>query len=94
MFEAKLTHSGQYKAYGDFIREWEIESDLTKEEVLEKCFAELSKKELPEQATFHKEIRFGTGSHAGDANYYFSGYYTLEATASGYKFKTFEPYAD
>lgn len=94
MFNAKQTHSGQYKKYGDFFRVWEIETDMSKEKVLEKCFTELCKKRLPESAEYHKEIRYGTGSHSSDANYYFKGYYTLEEIENGYKFTVCEPYAD
>lgn len=94
MFNAKQTHCGQYKRYGDFFREWSIETDLPKEEVLEKCFSELYKHKIPESVEFHKEIRFGTGSHANDASYYFAGYYTLTETENGYLFKVCEPFAD
>lgn len=94
MFETKQTHNGQYKKYGDFVREWEIETDLSKEEVLDKCFTELYKKQLPESTEYHKEIRYKIGGHSGDADYYFAGYYTLEQTEKGYLFKVFEPYAD
>nr|DAF81553.1 MAG TPA: hypothetical protein [Caudoviricetes sp.] len=94
MFEAKQTHCGQYRKYGDFFRVWEIETDMSKEAVLEKCFAELYKRRLPESAEYHREIRFETGGHSGDADYYFRGYYTLESIDNGYKFTVCEPYAD
>lgn len=94
MFAAKQIHCGQYKKYGDFFRVWEIETDMPREAVLEKCFAELCKTELPESAEYHREIRLGTGGHSGDASYYFRGYYTLEAVEKGYKFTVCEPYAD
>lgn len=94
MFEAKQTHCGQYRKYGDFVREWDIETDLPKEEVLDKCFTELYKRRLPESAEYHREIKFETGGHSGDADYYFAGYYTLSKTEKGYQFKVFEPYAD
>ena len=35
MFESRQTHRGQYKPYGDFVSEWDIKSDLPKEEVTE-----------------------------------------------------------
>lgn len=94
MFEAKQTHCGQHKKYGDFFREWDIETDLPKEEALEKCFSELYKRKIPESAEWHKEIRYGTGEHSGDAKYYFAGYYTLTKTERGYQFSVCEPYAD
>lgn len=93
-FKAKLTHCGQYKRYGDFFRAWEIETDMPKEAVIEKCFSELYKTKLPEEKEWRKEIRYGVGSHSGDAGYYFRGYYTLETIAGGYKFTVCEPYAD
>lgn len=93
MFNAKQTHCGQYQKYGDFFRVWEIETDMSKEEVLEKC-AELCKRKLPESVEYHKEIRYGSGRRSGDANYYFRGYYTLEEIENGYKFTVCEPYAD
>lgn len=94
MFEAKQTHCGQYKRYGDYFHKWDIETDLPKEEVLEKCFSELYKRKIPESTEWHKEIRYGTGEHSGDANYYFAGYYTLTKTEGGYQFSVCEPYAD
>lgn len=93
-FAAEQTHCGQYKPYGDFVREWKIETDLSEEETLEKCFTELLKRKVPESAEYHREIRYGTGSHSGDADYYFAGYYTLTGAENGYLFKVFEPYAD
>lgn len=93
-FAAEQTHCGQYKPYGDFVREWKIETDLSEEETLEKCFTELLKRKVPESAEYHREIRCNTGGHSGDAYYYFAGYYTLTGTENGYLFKVFEPYAD
>lgn len=58
MFEARQTHSGQYKPYGDFVREWDIKSDLPQEEVIKKCFTELCKRKLPESVEYHTEIRY------------------------------------
>lgn len=93
-FLAEQTHCGQYKPYGDFVREWKIETDLSKEEMLQKCFTELLKRKVPESAEYHREILHGTGGHSGDADYYFAGYYILTGTENGYLFKVFEPYAD
>ncbi len=93
-FNAEQTHCGQYKPYGDFVREWNIETDLSEREVLVRCFDELLKRTVPESKEYHREIRYGTGSHSGDASYYFSGYHTLTKTETGYLFRVFEPYAD
>lgn len=90
----KQTHCGQYKPYGDFFREWEIETKLSKEEVLNYCFAELHNRRLPEKTEWLKEIRYGTGSHWGDAGYYFAGWYRFEKIEDGYKFIVCKPYAD
>ena len=34
MIEAKQIHCGQYKPYGDFFRVWNVQTDMTKEEVI------------------------------------------------------------
>lgn len=93
VFNTKITHCGQYKSYGDYFRVWEIETDMPKEAVIEKCFSEIHKTKLPEEKEWRKEIVYGA-RHFGDANYYFRGYYTLEEIAGGYKFTVCEPYAD
>lgn len=93
--QSKMTHCGQYKPYGDYIQEWDIEADgVDSETILNYCFENLSKKQLPEKSEYTKNIRYGSGEHSGDAGYYFAGYYTLFKTESGYKFSTYEPYAD
>lgn len=98
MIKAKQTECGQRKRYGDFFRVWEIETDEPKEAVLEYCFKELYKRKgidmLPTKGEWMKEIRVGTGSHSGDASYYFRGYYQLDQTETGFKFTVGEPYAD
>lgn len=93
--ESKQTHCGQYKPYGDFVREWEIATDnVNSEEILNYCFKNLYKHRLPEKTEYMKNIRYGTGEKSGDAGYYFAGYYTLFKTESGFKFIVSEPYAD
>ena len=54
VFNAKIAHRGQYKRYGDYFRVWEIESDMPKESVIEKCFSELHKTKLPEEKEWRK----------------------------------------
>ena len=94
MINAKQTHCGQYKRYGDFFRVWEIETDEAEEAVKEYCFSELYKKKLPTSGEFHAAIRFPDGEHCHDAAYYFRGYYSLTKTDTGYTFKVCEPFAD
>ncbi len=94
-FKATQTHCGQYKPYGDFFRVWEIEAACQdKGKVLKFCFGELYKRQVPESAEWHRNIRIQTGAKDGDANYYFAGYYTLEKTGTGWKFTVCEPFAD
>ena len=67
-FNAKQIHRGQYRTFGDFFRVWEIETDMPKETVIDKCFSELSQKRLPEEKEWRREVRYGCG-HFGDADY-------------------------
>jgi hypothetical protein len=91
---AKQTHCGQYKRYGDFFRVWNIETACEdKVKVLEYCFTYLLKRRIPESAEWHFNIQ-RDGPNAGDADYYFRGYYTLGKTDTGYKFTVCEPYDD
>jgi hypothetical protein len=86
-FTAKQTHSGQYRAYGDSFRVWEIQTDSTDEkEVLEYCFTTLYKRRVPEHAEWSR--------NTGNADCYFGGYYTLQRITGGYKFTICEPYTD
>ena len=41
MIEAKQTHCGQYKPYGDFFRIWNVQTDLPQDEVVKWCFEKL-----------------------------------------------------
>ena len=91
LFEAKKTHSGQYKRYGDSFYEWEITTDLPKEKVLEKCFTELAKAEYPTKEEWQKNI---INEKKGDLRYYFYGYYDLVKTNNGYNFIVCHPYTD
>ena len=94
MFKATSTHCGQYKRYGDFFREWDIETDLPEEEALEKCFDKLYRgRRVPPSGEWHANIRSG-GAKSGDAAYYFAGYYTMKKTETGYHFTICEQYAD
>lgn len=89
------THCGQYKSYGDFFREWNIETDCQdKDAILDYCFSNLCKRRIPENFEWNRNIRYGSGEKSGDANYYFAGYYTLSKTDTGFKFVVCEPFAD
>lgn len=93
MIQAKQTHCGQYKRYGDFFRVWEIETDEPQDAVVEYCFSNLYKRRVPTSGEFHAAIRYG-GEKWNDPGYYFAGYYNIEKTETGYTFTVCEPYAD
>lgn len=91
---ANLTHSGQYKRYGDYFLVWEIETHgESEEEVLKFCRENLYKRDIPTSAEWHINIRYG-GEKYADTGYYFAGYYTLEKIKNGYKFTVCEPFTD
>nr|UWG01221.1 MAG: hypothetical protein [Bacteriophage sp.] len=92
-FNAKQIHRGQYRTFGDFFRVWEIETDMPKETVIDKCFSELFQKRLPEEKEWRREVRYGCG-HFGDADYFFRGYYSIETIEGGFRFTVCEPYED
>ena len=91
MFKAEKIHSGQYRRYGDSFYKWAIESDLSKEQVLKKCFNELAKAEYPNYEEWLKNVN---GDMKGNLGYYFHGYYTLDETKMGYHFTVCHPYTD
>lgn len=93
MIQAKQTHVGQYRKYGDFFREWEIETDEAVDYIREWCFKNLSKRELPHKDVWSRRIQAG-GDKYGDYGYYFAGHYTLSPYQDKYKFVVCEPYAD
>jgi len=41
MIEAKQTHCGRYKPYGDFFRIWNVQTNLPQDEVVKWCFEKL-----------------------------------------------------
>lgn len=98
MFKAKRIHSGMYRRYGDSFYEWEVISDLHKEEVLQKCFLDLAKAEYPTREEWINNIN---NEKKDDMSYYFHGYYTftksffdLDNNANGYYFTVCHPYTD
>ncbi len=93
MIEAKQTHCGQYKRYGDFFRVWNIKTDLPEEQAVEWCFQNLYPRKVPASAEWHANICYG-GSKFSDAGYYFAGYYSMKEIDGGFEFSICEPYAD
>lgn len=93
MIEAKQIHCGQYKPYGDFFRVWNVQTDLSKSEAIKWCFDNLYKRVVPPTGEWHAKIRYG-GPKFSDADYYFSGYYSIEEIEGGFTFSICEPFAD
>ena len=85
---ANMTHSGQYRAYGDSFTEWEILTEKSEADVLNWCLSNLCKKSLPSYDDWKKN------AYSGDYAYYFSGYYTICPIQGGYHFTICHPYAD
>lgn len=88
--EVKCTHSGQYHAYGDSFTVWQItledDANVTREDILAYCFAELSKRKV--------QSRQEWSANHGDAGKYFSGYYELTGTGQTYTYTVCSPYTD
>lgn len=88
--EVKCTHSGQYHAYGDSFTVWQItledNADVTREDILAYCFAELSKRKVQSKQEW--------SANHGDASKYFSGYYELTGTGQTYTYTVCSPYTD
>lgn len=93
MIDAKLTHNGQYKPYDDYFKEWDVTTDLPKDEAVQWCLENLAKHQVPESAEWHANIRYGA-ARSGDANYYFAGYYQMKEITGGYHFVYCLPYCD
>lgn len=94
VFNAKITHCGQHKGYGDYFRVWKIETDMPKEAVIEKCFSELRKENFPKPKEWHEETVYGATDAPMDESYCFRGYYKLKRIEGGYEFTFYESYAD
>lgn len=92
-FEARQTHVGQYKRYGDFFREWVITTDRSMEETVEWCFNNLYQRRVPPKEEWNRRIVYG-GDKWSDMGYYFGGYYSILQIEKGFKFVICEPYAD
>lgn len=86
--EVKCTHAGQYRAYGDsyYVYELYLDGDYTKEDVLDYCFKEISRRKMQSRSEWSE-------AH-GDPGKYFAGYYELIKTDYGYKYTVCFPYTD
>lgn len=86
--EVKCTHAGQYRPYGDsyYVYEVYLEGDYTKEDVLDYCFKEISRRKMQSRNEWSE-------AH-GDPDKYFAGYYELIKTDYGYKYTVCLPYTD
>ena len=86
------TYSGQKKRYGDYFREWDIETEKTDfSEVLSECKKELCNRDIPLERDWLTNIR---GDKSGDMSYYFGGYCKLVKKDNGWHFTVGMPYAD
>lgn len=85
MFKVEQKHSGQYRRYGDSFYEWDIETDESKEAVIDYCLTNLAKINLPSEDVWRKNQR------TSDMAYYFRGYYKLKKTEYGYYFTYVRP---
>lgn len=86
--EVKCTHTGQYRPYGDsyYVYELYLDGDYTKEDVLDYCFKEISRRKMQSRNEWSE-------AH-GDPDKYFAGYYELIKTDYGYKYTVCFPYTD
>lgn len=90
MFKVEQKHSGQYRRYGDSFYEYDIETEESKEAVIDYCLTNLAKMNVPSEDVWRKNIRRG-GEHQDDYAYYFRGYYKLKKTEYGYYFTYVRP---
>ena len=92
MIEAKRIFSGQKRRYGDYIREWEIMTDVTEKEAIDWCFDHLDIKRVPSMKEWQEKQKREDGS----MNYsvYFAGYYIMQPRPGGFLFVIRNPYAD
>lgn len=92
MFKATQTHVGQYRRYGDFFREWDIETDLTEEQMLNEFFNTVYRHKVPEIKEYKERIN---SDKRNDFTYYFNGFYEARQKNDGtYHITICEPYCD
>lgn len=92
-FKAIPIHSGQYRLYGDSYYEWDIETDLPEEKILDKCLTACGGEGLPSKEEYRENTKYG-GERWGDDIYRFRGYYEFKETEDGYRFTICKPFAD
>lgn len=82
-----VTHaySGQASPYKDYLREWYIKTDATKEETIEYCFNNLYMHRLPSRSDWEKGIGINCPSD------YWAGYYYIDTISGGYRFTICQP---
>ena len=92
-FSAVKIRSGQNAPYDHTYHVWDVQTTATEEETRTWCFANLSRKTLPEEAEWNKNIMY-KGAKRGDMSYYFTGWYEMHPIDGGYRFTRCEPYCD
>ena len=92
MIKAKRIFSGQKRRYGDYIREWEITTDVAEKDAVEWIFDHLDIKRVPSMKEWQEKQKRADGS----TNYsvYFAGYYIIQKRPDGFLFVIRMPYAD
>ena len=90
IIDTNCRHAGQHGAYTDSTYEYDITTEEGKEipdeELLPYCFSLVGREKIQSQ----KEWRENYGSPSS----YFSGYYTITKTPTGYFFKFVSPFTD
>ena len=88
--ECKCTHSGQYHAYGDSERVYEVytedNQDIPEEDLLPYLFHLCGRKTIQSQKRWREDYF--------NADSYFSGYYTLTRQKDYYEFRFIQPFTD
>jgi hypothetical protein len=83
-------HAGQHGAYTDSTYEYDITTEdgkeIPDEELLPYCFSLVGREKIQSQEEWRE--------NHGNPSSYFSGYYTLTKTLTGYFFKFVSPYTD
>ena len=91
-FTATMTHSGQYRPYGDTFNEWDVTTNASKEEAIAWCLDNLAKKETPSKEEWLSDYRSNTDRDHDYYARYFAGYYTISTIPGGYHFTRVIPY--
>ena len=90
IIDVKQTRAGQTHRYGDSVDEWEITTEggceIPQEVLLPVCFKLAHRTRIQTKAEWQQ-------NHFNPAKY-FSGYYELIRSPTGYRFVLVTPYAD